>query len=249
MAHVITDYAARGLDAAKLAVPNIGAGETGFYWATDTLKLYGWTGVAWTQVNTGVGGASIVQVKSAALANMSVGVTLGAAPTNGNLLVAFIADQAGAPTAGAGWVTLITGFAANDDTCIMIKLAGAGESTTQTPTSSAHQGCITIYEMNNAAGGYPTEVHDFAAATAVAETPKATKTSGGIVLGVFVNRSTTGPTSLTGTNVTADAAGNITGVGRAVAPFHITPSVAGNNGVTANYGTAQAGCFMALSVG
>lgn len=250
MSHVITDYVARGLDAAKPVSPNIGAGETGFYWATDTLKLYGWTGATWTQVNTGTGGTSIVQVKSVAAASHATGLTLGAAPTLGNLLVAFGTDQASSPSIGAGWQMLQTASAANDGYGVAIKLAGAGESTTQTPFSDAHQGTTTIFEVNNAAGGLVTVDLNFNN-TAAAETPKNTKSTGGggLILGVFVNRTTVGPTSITGTGVTADAAGNTTGVGRAVAPFHISGPTSGSNTVTANYATAQQGFFGAISVG
>lgn len=253
MSHVITDYMARGLDAAKPGAPNISAGETGLYWATDTLKLYGWTGAAWVQVNTGVGGTAIVQVKSAAVASVATGVTLGAAPTNGNFLVAFIADQAAFPTVNAagGWISLGTSAAAaNDDGAVFIKLAGAGESATQTPSTSAHQGVITIFELSNAAGGYLTTAVD-QTGTAIAKTATSTKSTGGggLIIGVFVNRSTTGPTSLTGTGVTADAAGNITGVGRAAAPFHVTGPTSGLNTITANYATSQGAIFMAVSIG
>lgn len=250
MSHVITDYVARGLDAAKPVSPNIGAGETGFYWATDTLKLYGWTGAAWTQVNTGTGGTSIVQVKSVAAASHATGLTLGAAPTLGNLLVAIATDQASSPSIGAGWQMLQQASAANDGYGVAIKLAGAAESATQTPFSDAHQGTQTIFEVNNGAGGLITADLAFNN-TAVAEVVKSTKATGGggLVLGVFVNRSVTGPTSITGSGVTADAAGNTTGVGRAVATFHISGPTNGNNTVTANYATAQGGAFVAIAIG
>lgn len=251
MSHVITDYCARGLDAAKPGSPNIGAGETGFYWATDTLKLYGWTGAAWTQVNTGTGGASIIQVKSAALANHTTGVTLGSAPINGNFLVALVSDQATSPSPGAGWLSLGTASAAQDGYGVFIKLAGAGESATQTPCSDTHQGTITIFELNNAAGGILTAVTGYSASNSSAQSPVNTKATGGggIIVGVFVNRSINLPTGITGTGVTADTAGNTTGVGRAVAPFHVAGPTNGVNTVTVTYAAAEGGVFIALSVG
>lgn len=252
MSHLITDYCARGLDAAKPGSPNIGAGETGFYWATDTLKLYGWTGAAWAQVNTGTGGPSIVQVASMAGASHAPGVVLAGAPTAGNLLVAFASDQATAPSinTAAGWSSLGTASAAQDGYGIAIRLAQGGDSATQIPFNDTHQGTATVYEVNNASGGLPSFALGFSG-TAVAETPNNTKAtgSGGIILGVFVNRTTVGPTSITGTGVTADTAGNVTGVGRAVAPFHISGATNGLNTVTANYATSQGGMFAAICVG
>lgn len=195
--------------------------------------------------------ATFVQVKSAALASHATGVTFGVAPTQGNLLVALISDQASSPsvnTAG-GWFNLGSASAAQDGYGIFVKLAGASEPANQTPCTDTHQGTITIFEVNNGSGGIPTAVPGYNAA-AVAENPVCTKITGGggLIVGVYVNRSLNLPTSITGTNVAAKAAGNTTGVGRAVAPFIITSPLNNTNTVTANYAVAEGGVFMGLGV-
>lgn len=193
---------------------------------------------------------TVVQVASAALASHLTGVTLGAAPTLGNFLVALISDQATSPSPAAGWQSLGTASAAQDGYGVFIHAVGAGESATVVPCSDSHQGTITIYEINNAAGGIITPVPGYNG-TAVVEGAISSKITGGggLIVGVFVNRTTVGPTSITGTGVTADAAGNTTGVGRAVAPFHVTGPVNGANNVTANYATSQGGLFVSCSLG
>lgn len=196
--------------------------------------------------------ATIVQVKSAANASNAVGVTLNAAPTAGNFLVALITDQATAPSlnSAAGWFNMGEASGAQDGWGVFVRRAVAGDSATQQPCSDTHQGTITIYEINNGAGGIANGIINYSG-TAVVESPINTKITGGggLILGVFVNRTTTGPTSITGTGVSADAAGNVTGVGRAVAPFHISNPLNGANNVTANYATSQGGTFAAISVG
>ncbi len=56
----IIDYLQRGTFASRPASPAtpgaISASATAFYWATDTLVLYMWTGAAWAIVGSGTGG-------------------------------------------------------------------------------------------------------------------------------------------------------------------------------------------------
>lgn len=57
---LLTDYIQRGTFAGRPASPatpgTIAANATAFYWATDTLVLYMWTGAAWVIVGSGTGG-------------------------------------------------------------------------------------------------------------------------------------------------------------------------------------------------
>lgn len=248
-ARKITDFMSSGTLAARPATPpGLGTGEIAIYYTTDTLHMFAYVGGAWVQIDSAGSAPTIVQVKSVCQASHATGITMGSAPVNGNLLVAFGSDQTSSPSIGTGWEMLQQASAANDGYGVAIKLAGAGESATQTPFSDSHQGTITLYEVNNAAGGLVSVDLAFSN-TAVVETAKSTKASSGLVLGVFVNRTTTGPTSITGTGVSADAAGNATGVGRACAPFHISAPANGSNTVTANYATSQGGQFVAIALG
>lgn len=53
---LITDYVGSGLFANRPATPLIAAGATAFYFATDTIVLYVWTGAAWIVAGSGTGG-------------------------------------------------------------------------------------------------------------------------------------------------------------------------------------------------
>lgn len=247
-ARKITDFMASGTHAARPATPpGLGAGEIAFYYETDTLHLFAYVSGAWTQIDSPSAAPTIVQNASITLAAHSTGIVLGAAPIAGNLLVALVSDISTSPTAGAGWTQIASASAAQDGYGVLWKLAGAGESTTQVPASDAHAGTVTVFELNNAAPGIFTVAPGYTG-TAVAESPVSSKSNGnGLILGVFVNRTTVGPTSLTGTGVVADS--TATGNGRAVAAFHINTPNNGANVVTANYATSQGGLFIAIGVG
>lgn len=76
-------------------------------------------------------------------------VTLGSAPTNGNLLVAAYFNPT-QNTAGTGWTQQGFNSTGTDFGGIMTKVAGAGESTTQTPLSASPggTGLICMWELN-----------------------------------------------------------------------------------------------------
>lgn len=247
-ARKITDFMSTGTHAARPATPTLGTGEIAVYYEADTLHMFAYVSGSWVQIDSASVAPTVVQVKSVAQASHATGITLAGAPTNGNLLVAFGSDQTSSPTANTGWQMLQQAGFANDGYGVAIKQAGAGESATQTPFSDSHQGTITIFEITPAAGGLSKVDGNFTG-TAVAETAPSTKSSGGLVIGLFVSRGTVAASSLTGTGVTADTAGNVTGVNRTVSPFHITNPVSGNNTVTANYSPSQSGLFVSLSLG
>lgn len=86
--------------------------------------------------------------------SQSTTVTMGAAPTNGNLLVAFCMDTGSNPTLGSGWTQLV--YSANSDLDIGIyyKTAGASESTTQAPVTGQNSSITNvIWEISGSAGG------------------------------------------------------------------------------------------------
>lgn len=53
---VIQDYLGRGTFAARPPTPPVPAGAMGFYFATDTVVLYVWTGASWVIAGSGTGG-------------------------------------------------------------------------------------------------------------------------------------------------------------------------------------------------
>lgn len=244
-ARTILNFMSSGLHSARPATPTLNTGEIAFYYETDTNHLFAYVSGGWTQIDSSSAGATIVQEVSAALSSHATGVTMTSGPVQGNLLIAMISDQVSLPTVNTGWTELQTKTGVNDDAAIMYKLAGASESTSQTPCSDTHQGTITIYEISGGSAA-PFDIVEDYSGSAVTETAHSGKSSG-LIIGVFVNRSLTGPTSITGTNVTADTP--VSGVSRTIAPFHISPAADGANTATANYGTSQGGLFIAVSVG
>lgn len=101
-------------------------------------------------ITIGGGGAvpSIVQSKTIALSNLSTGITMDAAPTNGNILVAIMlnATSANPPPATSGWTSMESSTTAPDHN-IVRRTAGAGETALQTPTTQTDGGIIIIYEL------------------------------------------------------------------------------------------------------
>lgn len=88
---------------------------------------------------------TVVQV---AHATSAIAATFGVAPTNGNLLVAMTFNSAN-NLAAAGWTKQVENATGTDWGDIFTKVAGAGESTTQQPLSTATvNGGIVIWEIN-----------------------------------------------------------------------------------------------------
>lgn len=86
--------------------------------------------------------------------------TLGAAPTNGNLLwCGLILDTAdGAPNPGTGWVVDTSGNLNGVTVASMYKYAGAGESATQQPVLNGEQFWgISMYEISGVSGVWATD--------------------------------------------------------------------------------------------
>ena len=164
-------------------------------------------------------------------------VTLAAPPTNGNLLVALSASQDINPSAGAGWTKspYTIGSAAQDNAGVWYKIAGVGESATQTP--SGNTGAITsvqIWELASALMGVPTLQVDLSG-TGSAFNVNSQKATGAILLGMFVNRSAAvAPTIAGATLDTITQANN-----RTIAPWHLNSPTVGNNAVTPTYGSSQ----------
>jgi hypothetical protein len=105
------------------------------------------------QVAPGAGAAGTPPtiVQSGASTANSASITLGAAPTNGNTLIAFISNPTTA-SVGSGWTIILQQTNGTDWTTWVKKTAGAGESATQTPIGSAPSAAgIVMWELNGAA--------------------------------------------------------------------------------------------------
>jgi hypothetical protein len=149
---LITAYLGAGLAAARPATPVLAAGTFGFYEATDTGTLSLYYGGAWHTLATGIDpGAPPTVVQSAMAAANSASIVLGSAPINGNLLVAMCFNST-VGTPGAGWTSQLVNSSGTDFGMTATKVAGAGESTTQTPLSGAANGLIAMWEINGQAG-------------------------------------------------------------------------------------------------
>lgn len=80
--------------------------------------------------------------------------TFGVAPTNGNLLVAHCYNPA-SQTPAAGWTYQTSNTSGTDFGVILTKVAGAGESTTQTPLSGVGAtGGMVIWEVSGQAAAF-----------------------------------------------------------------------------------------------
>jgi len=94
---------------------------------------------------------TVVQVASSN--NGGAGATFPVAPTNGNLLVAFFWNTTN-PAAAAGWAELARDSGGTDYSVLFTKTAGAGEPTTQNPSStSSANGAVLIYELSGVTTG------------------------------------------------------------------------------------------------
>jgi hypothetical protein len=105
------------------------------------------------QVAPGGGGAGTPPtiVQNAISVAASGSITLGAGPTNGNLLVA-ITGNPSTGSAGTGWTIQSQNTSGTDFFQILTKVAGAGESATQTPTPGAVSASIIgMWEIHGAA--------------------------------------------------------------------------------------------------
>lgn len=171
-------------------------------------------------------------------------VVMGTAPTNGNLLIAFCAHVATSITPGTGWISLFQTSASNDGPAYFYKVAGVGESTSQSPTTATSTGGIVIYELAAACSSLITSALD-QTGIALVQPITSQKALGSIIIGAVVNRSTTVLSSVIG----ATLDGTLTGTGRSVGAFHVSTPIVGVNNVTPTFATTQGYVFMALSIG
>jgi len=113
------------------------------------------TTVEW-DTPSGAGGytpGTVPAIVQSAISNSgTASITLGAAPTNGNLLVCMFFNPS-TPNVGTGWTQQFFNTTGTDYGVIATKVAGAGESATQTPIASSPggTGLICMWELSGQA--------------------------------------------------------------------------------------------------
>lgn len=147
---LIQSYLGYGLASARPTTPSTDTNAAPFYYATDTQVLSQYIpGTGWVTVGGGYSaGTTPTVVQSGNNVTGNASITLGAAPTNGNLLVA-MSFNTPPPSPGTGWTQLAQNTTGTDYGTIFYKVAGAAESATQSPLSANETpGCMVIWEVN-----------------------------------------------------------------------------------------------------
>ncbi len=142
----------------------------------------------------GGGVATKVQNSSIALANLSTGVTLPTAPSNGNSLIAIVFNAVSTlpPISASNWTTL-TFSSTLPDHAVFYRKVGLGESALQTPTNTVEGGCIVMYELTgtiSVANGLVSGVNNTVVGPNFAQNSEYLPTSTGLGL-VYSGRRTT----------------------------------------------------------
>lgn len=153
-----TSYLGEGLLASRPATPDIDPACCALWWATDQpagSQLSVYAAGAWTTASGGYSaGAPPTVVQFAFNVNGTKSVTFGVAPANGNLLVAMSFNPS-TGSVGAGWTKVVESTTGTDFGDVWSKVAGAGESTTQSPLNAdpgGATGCIACWELHHASG-------------------------------------------------------------------------------------------------
>lgn len=226
--------------AAATASALIPTGGIGLWGATDTGALY-WIesgGSAWRLVSgTGPVAPTYVQSKCASIAG-AVTVTMGSAPTNGNLLIGIWFGNGFAisgSSLASGWILMTppTG-SGSDNWAAAYKWAGAGESTTQTPYGASVTGAVVVFEFSGARGAHIADGIRNQTGTAIAGSHISKKDAVAFCGAFETVGATTLPTSITNATALTTASSGT----RAIAPYQGTIATASTLAVTANYGSS-----------
>lgn len=147
---LITAYLGFGTAASRPSTPSTDTNAAPFWYSTDTGALSQYIpGTGWVSVGGGYNaGTTPAIVQSASDNTGAQGVTLGVAPTNGNQLISMSFNPS-VSTAGSGWTNYQQNGSGTDYGTIATKTAGASESATQNPLSSAPgTGCMCVWELS-----------------------------------------------------------------------------------------------------
>lgn len=238
----IVDYVTWGLASARPSTPAGDSTAASFYYATDTGVLSVYASGSWHNVTAASTDPAVVQQKAVVNSNS---VTLGSTPVQNNLLLAITDDPGVSETANTGWTKISFVSAAQDGVGFFWKTAGASESTTQQPiTGTLSTGSTTVFEISNATPAALFANNVDLSGTAIAASITAAKAK--LIVGAATNRTSTGPTSITGAT---NLGSTVSGGSRAVQPFKITSPAIGSNTVTANYATSQGATIPMIEIG
>lgn len=249
---LITDYMQRGLLSARPSTPDVAAGVSSLYYATDTLQTFMWNGTSWDRI-AGPAGSGPAVVQCAVNVYNGTGlntVTLPVPPTAGNLLVA-ICPSSTSETPNTGWTLW---YSLANFGRIFVKTAGPGESATQQPISNG-TGIrdLLIYELENVTnigflGPDIYKVLNNATAQTITLYPTGTNM---IFFGFVRNANTNTPTGGYTSNITLGpgAVGTASSFNRHMQLMYVeaTDVTAALNTMTATYGvsTSCVLCFLA----
>lgn len=223
---LLSDYIQRGTHATRLALTaNLGTKASGLFFETDTGITLVWTGAAWLPI---AGSPPVVVQSKAAAAASLVSAVMTTAPTQGNLLIAFVGSSA-TLAAAAGWFLVAANTSGTDYGSIFAKVAGASESTTQTPIAAgATTTEIGIWEVSGARLGLVMgAAQSFIANDFVGTTPATSSifaAAGELLLYGFLGSATGTPTVSVGA---LDA--SVTMTGREISIGHATATAGGNS--------------------
>ena len=227
----ITDFMMRGTIAARPVSPSVAAGEIMLYFATDTLNTYIWDGSGWVQAN---GGLPPTIVQSVQAVNRDA-MTLGAAPTQGNLMLGLCSDGTNTnPNTADGWATLQATSQANDNTIIFRKYVGSGQSATQDPNlNSGTSGTGSVIEVANCG---IINAADSEVTANLTHTLAIEGVANGLIIGAIAAvQNTNLPTLPAGcTQLAAPSQGS----SRSITLFKVDTPITGSNSIVCTYGTS-----------
>ncbi len=216
-------------------------------------QVLAYNGTAWIPTNSGAATPTITQSGASAGASIQ-SITLGATPTAGAILVALFSHfgnnvTPNNPAAGLGWANLnqVNGVS-KDGYAIFYKIAGPGESATQTPLSATNTGGLCIWEIAGAAGqlfDVSGGQHDLSASNTATQNITTTG-SNELILVMCVNTVAATLASSTGGGFVSDQ--TATGGSRAINAGHVLAAAAGTFSPTFTYAgaTTVATAYLAI---
>lgn len=216
------------------------SGWSAYNRATSTKFRY--DSGAWADEGSGGGGSGTppTLVRAGASVGASSSVTLGGAPSQGNVLLAFCTHWSNNIFASAGWQQLYFANGSSvDGITVAMKVAGAGESATQVPFAASAAGQSTIIWEISGMGGPITLCNVLLESTASSPVLDAFNSTSGLVLGCFSVQSSNYDYTLTGNSGSPDV--NVTSTTSSNSPrrikgFHVDGAT-GPASVTANLDT------------
>lgn len=181
-------------------------------------------------------------IQRAATVNNIGPVVMGAAPTAGNLLIAILSEPSGNDNLnGAGWTALLVD---NLSFGYGFKIAGVGESATQTPSTDTGGGSVCIWEIQ---GGTPGPWYRNETSSGTVKNVAFNAFAGSqLCIGYALNNTNVNQPTLSGS---AQHGLNFTGTASNTTMFDFTSTVAGANTATLTYAASCQGKVLMVPIG